>query len=186
MVEHKEFIVKKLIGLFCVMFIVVLAMGAVLHTTQSGIGTLRSAYTDASTADVLHDENTSKWANKPAHAVQIGDEINAIEIWWTGHADGDSVVAWIYAARPNGDIVTVWTGTLTCGTLDSTSGANYIDTFSATTSYWGTTVSETDAAGGNRIARLHFDTMGYKWFWVLYDDTTVTGDESYVAYYSGY
>ena len=163
-----------------------LLLGAVLHTSRSGFGTLRSAYTDASTADVLHDEDTSAWADKPTHAKEIDDNLNAIEIWWTGYADADSTVVWIYAARPNGDIVTVWTGTLTCGTLDSTSGANYIDTITASTSYWGTNISETDAAGGNRIARIHFDTMGYKWFWILFDDTTVTGDESYVTYYSGY
>jgi hypothetical protein len=176
----------KKIGLLCLVLIALLVMGADLTTARNGIGTLRSAYTDASTADVLHDEDTSKWANKPAHAKDLDNDINAIEIWFTGNADADSTVVWIYAARPGGDIVTVWTGTLTCGTLDSTTGKNYIDTFATTTSYWGTTVTETDSSGGNRIARLHFDTMGYKWFWVLYDDTTVTGDESYVAYYSGF
>jgi hypothetical protein len=93
--------------------------------------------------------------------------------------------AFIFAARENGDICRVWNGTITAGTMESQDDkdahhGHYVDTFATTTDSWITTIKETDAGGGNRMARIVFDTCGYMYFFIQF--TGLTGGEEVKAF----
>jgi len=126
---------------------------------------------------------TMKFANVPAHAYKPDTRQNALEVAFTMDADGSACVAYLFAARENGDIVLVWTGTLTAGTQQATDGGTWVDTFGSTTDNWITTIKEVDAGGNNRMARLVLDTCGYKYFFCQY---TGLSSETVKAFFSGF
>jgi len=126
---------------------------------------------------------TMKFANIPSYAFKPNTKLNAIEIAFTMGADAQSCAATVFAARRNGDIAQVWTGTITAGTQQATDGGVWVDTFGSTTATWATTPKEIDASGGNRMARLMFDTVGYDYFFVQF--TGLSG-ETVKAFFSGF
>ena len=107
-----------------------------------------------------------KYANIPDYAYLPTVAKNAVEVAFTMDANASACVAYLYAARKNGDIVLVWTGTLTAGTQQATDGGVWVDTFAGTTDNWITTIKELDGGGNNRQSRLVFDTCGYRYFFV--------------------
>lgn len=177
---------KKLSLSIVLITFVLFVMGAALTTQRLGNGILRATHAAADTKDSLLTTTMSKAANVPAHACELGDNVNALEIWFTGAANNDSAVFHLYCARPNGDVIYVGTGTITAGAQISTASTYYIDTIAATTWYWPTTIAEVDVGGGDRVSRLYLDTLGYKKWFVLWDKTTLGGTEAYTVHYSGY
>jgi len=146
------------------------------------------AKTEAGSSDAAHGATTSKNADIPATAVKRCREWNALEIAFTGHADGDTCGFALYAARRDGDIAVVFSGDITIGKQAATDGGYWADTIveDAVASKWITTVTLVDAAGGDGMSRIVFDACGYDKFWVQFVAAEITGDEHYTAYYSGY
>jgi len=146
------------------------------------------AKTEAGSSDAAHGATTSKNADIPATAIKRCREWNALEIAFTGHADGDTCGFALYAARRDGDIAVVFSGDITIGKQAATDGGYWADTIveDAVASKWITTVTLVDAAAGDGMSRIVFDTCGYDKFWVQFVAAEITGDEHYTAYYSGY
>ncbi len=119
----------------------------------------------------------------PGDAYKPDPAINALEVAFSMDADGKACVAYLFAARANGDIVLVWTGTLTAGTQEATDGSFYVDTFASTTDNWITTIKEVDVSGSNRMARIVLDTAGYKYFFTQF---TGLSSETVKPYFSGF
>lgn len=128
-------------------------------------------------ADTMMFEDIIAGAYKPALSQ------NAIEIAFTMGADGQACAAFVYAARENGDIVLVWDGTLTAGKQEATDGSFYVDTLGSTSDNWITTIKEVDGGGDDRMSRIVFDTVGYKYFFTQF---TGISSESVTAIYSGF
>lgn len=108
---------------------------------------------------------------------------NAIEIVFSMGAAAQTCVAYVFAARTNGDIVLVWFGTLTAGLQEATDGTFYVDTLGTTTDNWITTIKEVDVGGADRMSRIVLDTCGYKYFFTQF---TGLSSESVQALYSGF
>lgn len=139
--------------------------------------------TDDTLVDAAAD--TMQWANLPAYAYKPSANQNALEIAFLMGVDGEACAATVFAARKNGDIVRVWTGTLTCGTMEDTGPTGlYVDTVASSTDTWITTIKEVDGGGADRMFRLVFDTCGYYAFFVQF--TGLTGVEKAMAVYSGF
>ena len=172
----KKFIPFIILGL-------VVCMGASLTTERYGWNKPRAIVTTDDTL-VSADAATMKYANISTSAYKPNSAHNAIEIAWTMHADGEACVVYVFAARDNGDIVLVWTGTVTAGTQVSTDSRYYVDTIASSTDNWITTVEEVDGAGNNRMARIVFDTCGYTYFFCQY--TGLSGSETIQERYSGF
>lgn len=126
---------------------------------------------------------TMKLANIPAYAYKPAPAQNAVEIAFTMDADGSSCVAYLFAAKDTGDIVLVWTGTITAGTQQATDGGVWVDTLATTTDNWITTIEEVDAAGADRMSRVVLDTCGYRSFFTQF--TGLSG-ETVKTFYSGF
>ena len=161
----------------------VICMGASLTTERFGWSMPRAVVATDDTL-VSASATTMKDANIPSSAYKPNSANNALEITWTMHANDESCVVYVFAARSNGDIVRVWTGTVTAGTQVSTGSRYYVDTIASSTDDWITTVSEVDGAGNNRMARIVFDTCGYAYFFCQY--TGLAGDEDIQEHYSGF
>lgn len=153
--------------------------------------TIRSPYTRTrwvGTDDTLVSASatTMKWANVPDYAYKPSPQQNAVEIVFKMGVNAESCLAYVFAVRKNGDIVRVWDGTITCGTMEATDEVehgHYVDTFASTTDHWITTIKEVDASGGNRMSRLVFDSCGYYGFFVQY---TGLSTETVTAMFSGF
>ena len=126
---------------------------------------------------------TMKFANIPTYAYKPSRTQNAIEIAFAMNADAAACVAHVYAARENGDIAEIWTGTLTAGNVENTDDDYWVDTFASTTDTWITTIKELDAAGNNGMSRIIFDSCGYRYFFVQF---TGLAAETVRAFYSGF
>jgi hypothetical protein len=128
--------------------------------------------------------DTMKFANIPSYAFRVSSMHNAIEIGFSMDADGKACAGTVFAARKNGDIVQVWTGTLTAGKQVSGIGTDvYVDTFGSTTDSWITTIKEVDAGGADRMARIVLDTCGYDYWFTQF---TGLSSETAQAHYSGF
>jgi hypothetical protein len=168
--------------IFIVIAICVLSMGAILETERFGWNKPRVAINTDDTL-VTADANGMKFADIPTYSYQPNIKSNAIEVCWVMDDNGSSCVATLFAAREKGDIVKVWTGTITAGTQQSTSNEYYVDTIASTTETWLTDIIEVDGGGNNRMARIMLDTCGYKYFFFQY---TGLSSETVRAYISGY
>jgi hypothetical protein len=113
---------------------------------------------------------TSKAANIPSHADKIAEGMNVVELRFLADADGRSCTAHVYMARKNDDPCLICDVAITAGQMVATDGRYYADTF-AVTSLWfvDKDVKTADASGGNRMARLAFDALGYDKLFVLFD-----------------
>lgn len=127
--------------------------------------------------------DTMMYANVPNYTYKPSSTQNAIEVAFTMGADGQACAAYLFAYRKNGDIVLVWTGTITAGTQEATDGSFYVDTLASSTDNWITTIKEVDAGAGNRMSRIVLDTCGYYGFFVQF---TGLSSESARAVYSGF
>lgn len=177
---------KRFASLVGIVMLLVCLMGAVLETNRF----VWNAGTAVSTDDTLLSASatTMQYADIPTTNVFKADEkINAIEVSWTMGAGGQACVCWIFAARANGDIVPVWTGTLECTAANleyvSTGSLYYVDSITATTSYWPTSIAEVCTSGADYTSRIFLDTCGYKYFIFQY---TGLSSESVKQYVSGY
>ncbi len=128
-------------------------------------------------ADTMMNEDIPVNSYKPA------TNQNAIEVAFSMGANAQSCVAYIFAARTGGDIVLVWTGTITAGTQEATDGSFWVDTFATTTDNWITTIKEVDASGSDRMARVVFDGVGYYNFFCQF---TGLSSESVQGHFSGF
>ena len=155
--------------------------------------TIRSGWTktraEIDTDDTLVSASatTMKFANIPDYSYRPSTEQNAIEIAFLMGVNAESCAAYVFAARKNGDIVRVWAGNITAGTMEATDKGDhghFVDTFDTTVDSWITTIKEVDAGGGNRIARLVFDTCGYSYFFVQY--TGLGAGETVWCEFSGF
>lgn len=168
--------------LIFVVMVCILCMGAILETERIGWNKPR-AVIDTDDTLVTADPNGMKFADIPAYAYQPNSKHNGIEICWVMNANGSSCAATLFAARSNGDIAQVWTGTITAGTQESTSDEYYVDTIASTTETWITDIVEIDGGGNNRMSRIMLDTCGYRYFFLQY---TGLSSETVRAYISGY
>lgn len=178
---------KRIVSIVGVITLLVFLMGAVLETNRF----TWNAGTVVDTDDSLLNASatTMTKANiSSTNVFEADSKMNAIEVCWTTGAAGDNALCWIFAARTNGDIVPVWTGTIECTSANteftSTDGRYYVDSVTSTTSYWPTTISEVNAAGADYTSRIILDTCGYKYF--IFQYTGFTGTESVKQYVSGY
>lgn len=170
-----------------------------LQTIHSGYILLRDAANEDSSLVTL--ATAGDFANKPAGAVQLDADANAIAVIICGGTAADKTLAWkAYGwRRNNGPAELIAYGTATLGTQQV---VKYPDTGTApaATKYWADTITITeqawlstvwtaDAAGNNRVGKLIFDQCGYEW---LYFEITSadgsTGTEAglvsvYYAYY---
>lgn len=141
----------------------------------------------SSNSAALNATTGMKWANVPAASYSPSQDQNSIEIAWAMAADGNICTATLYAARESGDIVTVWTATLTAGTQQATDGGTWVDTIASDTDYWesssGDGVNKYDYEGGNRIARIGLDTRGYSKFFFIFGG--LDEGETITTYFSG-
>jgi len=153
------------------------------ETARLGWSTPRAAEGDNDTL-VSAAIGTMKQANVPAYSYKPSSRQNGLEVAFTMHADGEACAATLFAARENGDIVMVWTGTLTAGKQQATDGGVWVDTMGSTTDNWITTIKEVDGGGNDRMSRIVLDTCGYKDFFVQF--TGLAGDETAKAHYSGF
>ena len=171
---------------YILVFIVALAlpvlMGAVLDTQRDGWSYPQDANGTDDTL-VSAGVTTMKYANVPSARYEPRSRHNAIQCAWRMQADGQSCVAYLFAARTRGDIVLVWTATLTAGKQAATGSGFYVDTIASVTDNWGSGVGEIDIAGADRMSRIELDTEGYKYFFFQY---TGLSSESIQAQYSGY
>ncbi len=151
--------------------------------------TYRAAWTSPRAAIAADDTlvsasaATMKYANIPAYAYRPSPGQNALEIAFTMDANASSCVVYLFGARENGDIVLVWTGTITAGTQQATDGGVWVDTIAGSNSYWPTTLAEIDGGGNNRMFRLALDTAGYKHFFTQF---TGLAAETVKTFYSGW
>jgi hypothetical protein len=127
--------------------------------------------------------DTMKNANIPATAYSPAPRQNALEVSFAMDADGSNCVAYLFAARKEGDIVLIWTGTLTAGTQEATDGGVWVDTVAGSTDNWITTIKEVDGGGNNRMFRIVMDTCGYHKFFTQY---TGLSSETVKTFYSGF
>ena len=154
------------------------------------LGTIRSGWTPENRAAVTTDDTlvtagvtTMKQANVPATAYTPDIRQNAIEIAWSMGADGQSCVAYVFAARFNGDIVQAYTTTITAGKQVATDLTYWVDTIAAGTETWLTDIKIIDGGGADRMSRIVLDTCGYSSFFCQY---TGLSSESVRAFFSGY
>lgn len=142
-------------------------------------------YIDTDDTLVSASATTMKQANIPAYSYKPNSKQNAIEIAFLMGVNAEVCAAFVFAAKPDGDIVRVWTGNITCGTMEDTDHTgHYVDTFDTTVDSWITTIKEVDGGGGNRMARLVFDTCGYSDFFVQF--TGLGGVETAKVIYTGF
>ena len=154
------------------------------------LDTMRYKWSPENRAAVATDDTlltasatTMKAANVPVYAYHPEPSMNAIEIAWTMNADAKTCTVTVFAARRGGDIVKVYTATVTAGKQVSTDSLYWVDTIASGTDTWITTVTKVDFGGADRMSRIVLDTCGYDSFFCQY---TAISSESIRAYYSGY
>lgn len=152
------------------------------ETIRSGWSSPRAAISSDDTL-VSAAADTMMFADVIDGAYKSPMTHNAIEVAFSMGADGQACVAYLFATRRNGDIVLVWSGTITAGTQEATDGMFYVDTVAGSTDNWITTIKEVDGGGNNRMFRLALDTCGYYNFFCQF---TGLSSESVKAHYSGF
>lgn len=154
----------------------------ITQTVRRGWDTPRAAITTDDTL-VSAAADTMMFDDIPSYAFRPPSALNALEVAFTMGANAQACAATLFAARENGDIVQVWTGTITAGTQESTDSRYYVDTIGSSTDNWITTIKEVDTGGNNRMSRIVLDTCGYMYFFCQF---TGLASESVKAHYSGF
>lgn len=165
--------------------LLLIAAGSNLETPKQDWYALKAATTANDTDHTLTGACTIPSTNG-TDVYYIQPDKNVIEIIFTGGADGQSCGAKVYLTRHGSSVpILAWTGTITVGTQYWASATNLcVDTFASTTKTWNTAISEVDAGGNNRCARLLMDVCGYDRVWVKF--YTGISSETFYAYISGY
>jgi len=145
------------------------------YVKQSQYTLLRST---VSSADSNLTTTTSKWSTflssyhpdlAAPKAARIPQDCTEIDIIFDFAADADTAALSLYAYREGGDAELVCTiDTITGGQMVTNDGRYYGDTIGTVTSTWPSTITETDSAGSNRMAKLTFDTRGYRYLLPLF------------------
>lgn len=120
------------------------AVGGITATTPSPAATAR------------------KWADIPQALTWEADEAkNNVELAVISDAEGQTATLEVWAARQKGDMVLIFTSTLTTGSQSATGGGYYVDTATTT---WNMTggYREFDYGGSNRMTRWIWDGLGYR------------------------
>jgi hypothetical protein len=104
---------------------------------------------------------TMKAANLPTHALRLDPSWSNMEVSVVSDADAQTGTLEIWGQRFDGDLILIASITLVTGKAAATSGGLYVDTM-VVTYYWPTEVKAIDNAGGDRQARVYFDTTGLK------------------------
>lgn len=105
----------------------------------------------------------------------LSQEADAVVITMDGTgSDGNSAVFTIWGYNANGAAERIYhTVTGTLGTAIAATGRTFVEQFSGTDTHI-TTIGVKDSAGaGNSIAKLAFDTVGYKF--LMFEAITFTG-----------
>lgn len=152
------------------------------ETDRSGWSAPRAAIVANDTL-VSAAADTMQFEDIPSYSYKPSPRQNAIEVAFSMGAEAQACAAYLFAARENGDIVLVWDGTITAGAQVATDGSFWVDTISASTDNWITTIKEVDVAGADRQSRIVLDTVGYKYFFVQF---TGISSESVRSFFSGF
>lgn len=145
---------------------------------QSKYAVLRNTVT---VADSDLTTTTSTWATflstyhpslTTPKSVKIPQECTEIDLIFDfAAADTDTAALSLYAYREDGDAELVCSiDTITAGAMKTNDGTAryYADTIGTVTSAWPATITETDSAAGNRMAKLTFNTRGYRYLMCLF------------------
>ena len=163
-------------------------IGYALRTDQfdwEKFGETATAYT---TPAVTERDYTNFTANHPnAPILRVSAEYNGLLFRFVVDDDADDTVFDVFASRGEDYLTRIATFTLIGGTqvgpATSTDAATvFCDTLTITNEQWGTTMKVIDGLGGDRIASVMFDAMGYDTF--AFVGTTV--DDTTLIQISGY
>jgi hypothetical protein len=157
-----------------------------LLTIQTGYRILRDT---VSSADTDLAAATKKWSTfvstyhpesgsaKTAYRV-LPRHNRATIIFDHKNVDADTATFVIYAYREGGPAEKVCTSTLQSGKQQNNDATTrfYADTIGTVTSTWPATVSESDSAGGDGVAKITFDMRGYKYLLCLFTVISANDD----------
>lgn len=159
---------------------------------QVSYATLRATCTSA---DTNLTTITSTWAtflssyhpdlaSPTVRAIRIPSQCSEVDIIFDFEtADTDTAAFSLYAYREGGDAELVCAiDTITAGAMKTNDGTAryYADTIGTVTSTWPSTITESDSAAGNRMAKLTFATRGYKYLLGLF--TTIGAGSARAKY----
>lgn len=180
-------------------------MGESLRTIQSPYRLLRDT---VSTADTDLTTATKTWATfvstyhpdsgSSAIAAELTEYDNRVTIIFDFlNVDADTAAASIYGYKKGGPAEFICSiATLTAGAQESdlvkggkvsdssVTNRYFCDTFTTLTQRWPNTVGQTEHEGNNGVAKLTFDTRGYKYLLCLF--TTISANDSVRAWLSGH
>ena len=114
------------------------------------------------------------YSDLPSTAFKLSPGMNGIEMRFLCDTDDQGGTARVYACRENGDIVQIASLAVTTGGQTTTRDGStmyYIDTINVTDTWFKVPngdgrVLVADGGGGNRMARVSFDVLGYRWVFV--------------------
>lgn len=170
------------------------------------LGTIQTSYRPlralVSSVDTDLTASQKKWSyfvstlhptsGSSAIAIKLDPRFNQATIIFDHTAEAHTGTFFIYAVREAGSkspeiapIERVVTSTLVAGaqeTNDSTA-RYWADTIGTVTSTWPATVSKSDAAAGNGVAKITFDIRGYKYLLCLFTVISAGGIRAWIAYH---
>jgi hypothetical protein len=155
--------------------VLLLCMGALLETQQSGWIALRTAVaTDDITLTPATAGRTYNFTDKPVLAKHIDKIWNSVNVIFYGTetaADNETVNYIIYAWKADGPAKYLCSGVATVGTaLTSTAATFWCDTI---TTVVNDNECSVDDSGNNRVAILCLgDLKGYEWVYCEFDMVT--------------
>lgn len=156
---------KFLIGLLAVFVLNMPAFGWVSENVQTGWKSCRTRTATDDTPLLSSSATLRSWSLKPSAAKPLYSASSIVGINFCLTADADTATYSVYVYRGGSDAELVCTGTITCGTMARADGGLYADTITVTDT-WLTTVSTSNAGGGNQMATLWFDCLGASYVYV--------------------
>ncbi len=152
---------------------------SMLHTIQNTYVPMRVS--DVTVDDTVLDSSTAGFTfapdDKPEDSLQLGPEVNGIEIIFQGadSSDAQNFQARFYGYPINGPAEFICDVSGTIGTArgneDSTTNL-YADTLVIDSQQHVKSVAIKDAGGNNRISKLVFDSVGYRDIYCEFPDVT--------------
>jgi hypothetical protein len=151
-----------------------------LHTIQGTYESMRTG--DVTTDDTALDGETSgytyHWHDKPSEAFELGQEFNSCEIIFTGGyecadntANADTTDdgnfafnIYGYTERGPAEFLCEISGTVGTARITDSTLALYVDTLTVSSQKHMKKLMVEDS-GNNRIAKLSFDVLGYKYLY---------------------
>lgn len=163
---------RKYVALILLVFIVSTCIGASIQSLNMAWEEFISGITETTSTPGV---TARKWASIPNALKWENDESkNNIEIAVISNADGQTATYEVWAARQSGDMVLIYTSSVTTGQQTATNGGFYVDTASTT---WNiaNNYEELDYGGNNRMTRWWLDARGYRCFIIYF--TTISAGE---------